>query len=481
MADLALSAGRLLLALVLVSLNGFFVAAEFALVRVRPTQVDALVDDGHRFAPLLAEELDSLDDYLAVSQLGITIASLGLGWVGEPAVAELIRPLLATVLPEAGIHAVAVAIGFGIITFLHVVYGELAPKTLAIQEAERIALIVALPMRLLYYVFVPGIVLFNGTANLSTRLVGIEPASETDETHTEEEILAMLSESGEAGSVDTEEVEMIERVFDLDDTTVREIMRPRPDVESVPADTPLPELRSMAAETEYTRYPVVESTGEDVTGFVDVKDILRTSESIDDDADGITAGDLARDVVIVPETITVDELLSQFKSEQRQMAAVVNEWGAFEGLVTVEDVVEEVVGDIRDQFDLRESEPTIEPLEDGGYVVDGDVPVDAVNEALGADFDEAGVETIGGFVLGRLGRAPEPGDTVDVEGYRMTVDEVSGARVLSVRIAPVEPDEDGAEPDEGDAELDEGDAELDEGDAELDERERASENPDAGR
>jgi CBS domain containing-hemolysin-like protein len=427
MADLALSAGRLGLALFLVFLNGFFVAAEFAFVRLRSASVETLVQEGRRTAPVVQEATENLDDYLAVSQLGITISSLGLGWVGEPAVAVLIEPLLAPVLPASLLHAVTVGIGFGIVTFFHVVYGELAPKTLAIQRAERIALLVAPPMKLFYYLFLPGIVVFNGVAIRSVRLLGVTPASEEHGIHTEAEILTILSEAGEAGRVDLEEVEMIESVFSLDDMTVREIMRPRPDVTSIPAETSLLELQSMAIEGEYTRYPVL-GDGDDVLGFVDVKDVLRASETIDDPG-AVTARDLSRDVIVVPETLRVDELLAEFQAERRQMAAVIDEWGTFEGLVTIEDVVEVIVGDIRDQFDLEEPVPSIERLDDGGYAIDGDVPLTTVNERLQTTFESEDVETVGGFALSRLGRAPEVGDSIETDTYQFRIDGVDGARI----------------------------------------------------
>ena len=217
MVSLALSAGRLLAALFLIFLNGFFVASEFAFVRVRSTAVDQLVEEGRAGAETLQEALGSLDDYLAATQLGITVASLGLGWIGEPAVAALIEPLLAPLLPEGAIHVVAVGIGFAVVTFLHVVLGELAPKTVAIAEAERLALLVAPPMKLFYCLFLPGLVVFNGAANGFTSAIGVPPASETEETLSEEEIRLVLSRAGEAGTVDDDEVRMIERVFELDD------------------------------------------------------------------------------------------------------------------------------------------------------------------------------------------------------------------------------------------------------------------------
>ena len=311
MVDLVLSTGQLLLALFLVVLNGFFVASEFALVRIRSTAVDRLVEEGRPGSGALRTAVDNLDDYLATTQLGITIASLGLGWVGEPAVAALLEPVLEPVLPAGTLHLVAFAIGFSIITFLHVVFGELAPKTIAIQRAERLSLLIAPPMRLFYYLFVPGIVVFNGTANAFTKLLGVEPASETEETLDEEELLLILSRSGRQGQIDRGEVEMIEQVFELDDMTARTVLIPRPDVVSVHPDTTLAELRDLVGEKGHTRYPVVDEE-DDIHGFVDVKDVL-TAVDPEEDWESMTAADIVRDLTVVPETVAVDELLARFQ------------------------------------------------------------------------------------------------------------------------------------------------------------------------
>ncbi|WP_226010994.1 hemolysin family protein [Halomicrobium salinisoli] len=437
MVDVVFSVGRVIGALFLVVLNGFFVASEFAYVRVRSTAVEGLVDEGAAGAESLQNAVNNLDDYLATTQLGITIASLGLGWIGEPAIADLLEPVLAPLLSESLLHLVSFAVGFGVITFLHVVFGELAPKTIAIARAERMALLVSPFMRMFYYLFIPGIVVFNGTANFFTRLIGIPPASETEETLSEEEILMVLTRSGQKGEVNAAEVEMVERVFQFDDITAREVMVPRPDVVTVPADLPLADLRALIADEKHTRYPVLDAEDDDrVVGFVDAKDVLAAVEE-GGSADR-TAADLARDVVLVPETATGDELLTAFQEREGQMAVVIDEWGGFEGIATTEDVVEVIVGDLRDQFDVAGGEPTIDRRGDGTYAVDGGVPIAAVNDRLGTTLESDEFGTIGGFVLDELGRAPETGDRIEADGAEVTVEAVDGARVERVLVRPTE-------------------------------------------
>jgi len=438
MVNVALSLAQVVLALALVVLNGFFVAAEFAFVRIRGTSVEQLAEEGRPGAGTLQEVMVSLDDYLATTQLGITIASLGLGWVGEPAVAALIEPVLEPILPGGLIHLVAFAIGFSIITFLHVVFGELAPKTLAIAQTERLSLFLAPPMKVFYYILYPGIVVFNGAANAFTRALGVPPASETDETLGERELLRVLTRSGEEGDIDVAEVTMIERVFDLDDIVVREVMVPRPDVVSVPADAALSDLQSIILEAGHTRYPVLGADDDQVIGFVDVKDVLRAEV---EGGDAEVAGDIAREIVIAPETMALSDLLRQFREDQQQMAAVIDEWGAFEGIATVEDVVEALVGDLRDEFDMDEREPSIRRRGDEGYDIDGGVPLSKINDMIEGDFTSEEVETIGGLVLEQLNRAPERGDRVEIAGHVVEVTSVEGARISTVRVHKREEDD----------------------------------------
>ena len=436
MVTLAWSAGRLVAALFLVALNGFFVASEFALVRIRSTAVDQMAEEGRPGAGTLQEAVNSLDDYLAATQLGITVASLGLGWIGEPAIAALIEPVLAPVLPEGTLHLVAVGIGFTVVTFLHVVFGELAPKTAAIAEAEKIALLVAPPMKLFYYVFYPGLVVFNGAANRFTGLLGIPAASETEETLSEEEIRMVLTRAGSDGSIASEEVEMIERVFALDDITARDVMVPRPNVVTVPAGMGFAETRSLVADHGHTRYPVVadDDGEEEVAGYVDTKDLLAATEG---DTAETTAGELARELPLVPETMPVADLLSLLQDEHHQLAVVIDEWGTLEGIVTVEDVIEIVVGDLQDAFDARTPEPTISEDDDGSYLVDGACSVQQASDALDTDFDTA-YGTVGGLTLGRLGGSPSVGETVTAGGYRIEVTAVDGARVGQVRLTQID-------------------------------------------
>jgi CBS domain containing-hemolysin-like protein len=309
-----LSGFQLLLALLLVFLNGLFVAAKFAFVKIRTTQVERLVREGKGSAGLVREATRKVDTYLSICQLGITIASLGLGWIGAPAFAHLIEPLLEPLgASEATIHFVSFAAAFATITFLHVVFGELAPKSMAIAKAEGTSLFVAPFMKFFYYLFLPGIILFSGTANAVVRLIGVPPASGTEETHSEDEVRMIIGHSARRGMMEREEEEMVGAVFELNDKVAREIMVPRPDAVTLPAEMPLRKLVSVAAAGNYTRYPIYEGDSTDrIVGAVHIKDVLRAVESEGGlDAD-LTARDLMREVLIVPENRPIDEILEEF-------------------------------------------------------------------------------------------------------------------------------------------------------------------------
>ena len=311
------------------------------------------------------------------------------------------------------------------------VFGELAPKTLAIQRAEGTSLFVAPFMRFFYYLLLPLTALFNGTANAITRAFGIPPASEGGDSHTEEEIRTLIRQSSRQGAVEADEAQMIGGVFELDDKPAREIMVPRPDVVSLPADANLEHLISVAGPGNHTRYPIFEEDEPDrIIGAIHVKDLLRVVKDAGGITSEITARDIMRGVLTVPENRTIDDILEEFQKQEIQMAVVIDEWGSFEGLFTIEDIIEEIVGEIRDEFD--EEEPAVQELDDGGYSVDGRLPLGVVNSALNTEFESDDFETIGGLVLGLLGRPPDAGDEVRLDGHVLHVDETDGPRVAQV-------------------------------------------------
>ncbi len=420
------------LALFLVALNGLFVAAEFGLVKIRSTQVDGLVREGRRSSGLLKKAKEKLDAYLSVCQLGITVSSLGLGALGEPAIASLLEPVLAAAgFSEGLIHAIAFAVGFGIITFLHVVFGELAAKSVAIARPEGTSLFVAPFMRFFYLLFYPGVVVFNGVANAFVRLFGVPPASETEESHSEDELRLIIDRSTEQGVLGAGEDRMLDAVLGLEDTPAREVMVPRPDVASLPAGMPLRELFRVVASGEHTRYPVHEEGSPDrIVGAVHAKDVMRAVEGGGGLGARVTTEDVMGEVLTVPENRRVDAVLQDLKDRRLRMAIVIDEWGSFEGIVTMEDIVEEIVGEIRDEFDGEG--PDVSELPDGSYSMDGLTPIEEANRALGSRFASEDFSTVGGLVFGGLGHAPKAGDEVRIDGHLLRVEEVDGPRVVRV-------------------------------------------------
>lgn len=414
------------------ALNGLFVAAEFAFVKIRATQVDRLVNEGKTSAGLVKTATSKIDQYLAVCQLGITVCSLGIGALAEPAIADLIEPRIVAIgIPEGFTHPIAIAIALFIASFLHVVFGELAPKTLAIQKPEGTSLFVAPFMQFFYYLFRPFVIFFNGTANAITGAFGVAPASEGEESHTEDEIRTLVAQSNKQGHLEDDEQQMIGAVFELNDKTAREIMVPRPDVVSIPETMELRELVSAAATGNYTRYPVYDTTSPDnVLGLVHAKDVLRAVESEGSLDSKMTARDMLRDVLVVPENRNIDDILEDFQKKELQMAIVIDEWGSFEGVFTIEDILEEIVGEIRDEFD--DEEPAVKKLPNGSFTIDGRIPIGVVNEALGTSFESDDFDTIGGLILGHIGRQPEVGDQVELDGHTLRVDDTDGARVAQV-------------------------------------------------
>jgi CBS domain containing-hemolysin-like protein len=416
---------NLFLALVLVALNGFFVAAEFALVRIRESRIMQLEQEGSARARVVHDALRDLDAYLSVCQVGITVASLGLGWVGEPAVSHLIAPLLEDIgiTSERIVSIIAVALGFAVITYAHLVFGEQAPKYFSIQRAERTALWISRPLKLFMFLFRPLVWLVNASTNFVLRPWGIR-LGEGMEAHSEEELRIMISSAVSSGELEPEEQDYLNNVFDFGDKIAREIMVPRPDIEALPVDAPLSELAEKAAFGRYTRYPVYDEDLDHILGAVHIKDLFRAAK---EEPENFDIRSTIRDCLVIPENKPIEQILREFQQRKLQMAIVIDEWGSVEGLITIEDILEEIVGEIQDEFD--EGEAAIEEIGDGVYAVDGRIPITEVNENFDLDLQHEDFDTIGGFVLGALGRPPRPGDTVEADGVILHVKSVDGPRV----------------------------------------------------
>jgi CBS domain containing-hemolysin-like protein len=423
----------LLLALALVALNAFFVATEFAIVRVRATRIDELVAKGVRRAAATQQVLRGLNAYLSACQLGITLTSLGLGWVGEPAFAHLLEPLFAP-LGGGGVvatHSMALAASFVLITFLHVVLGELAPKTVAIERAEGVALLVAWPIRAFHALFYPLIWVMNSLANLTVRALGLRAAAGEGLAHSEEELRLILSVSQASGTLEEEHAELLENALDFSERTVRQIMVPRADIVWLDARRSAQENLATVRESGHTRYPLCEGDVDRVLGIVHLKDLFLDPASSPD------LRGLARQPVFVPEGLPIDRLLRSFQTTRMHLAVVIDEYGGTSGVVTIEDVLEELIGEIQDEFD--EEAPKVQDLGAGRLSVDASLPADEIAETLGlaedADADEE-VETLGGLVVARLGRIARPGDVVEIGGRKLEVTRMSGRRILRLTVHP---------------------------------------------
>ena len=406
-------------------LNGFFVAAEFALVRVRESRIVQLEQEGNARAGVVRNTLRDLDSNLSVCQVGITVASLALGWVGEPAVSHLIEPLFTRldIASDRVVTIVSVALGFAVITYAHLVFGEQAPKYFSIQRAESTALWISPPLNFFRLLLRPVVWIVNTSTNFVLRPWGIRLGEEM-EAHSEEELRIMISSSTASGVLDPEEREYLNNVFDFGDRVAREIMVPRPDIEALPRDAPLAELAERAAFGRYTRYPVYEEDLDNILGAVHVKDLFRAAG---EDPDGFDIREIIRECLVVPENKPIEQTLREFQRRNLQMAIVIDEWGSVEGLITIEDILEEIVGEIQDEFD--EGEAAIEPIGDDLFAVDGRIPITDVNEHFDLDLPHEDFDTIGGYVLGSLGRPPEAGDSVEADGATLHVKSVDGQRV----------------------------------------------------
>ncbi len=404
--------------LFLVILNGFFVAAEFAIVKVRLSQIEIKALAGNRSAKLSSHIIHNLDGYLAATQLGITLASLGLGWVGEKVVSKMIInafDLAGLELGEVLAHSIAVPISFAIITVLHIVFGELAPKSLAIQKPEATTMWVAYPLNAFYYVFKPFIWVLNGFAGFILRAFGIHTAHGS-EVHSSDELKYLIQQSSESGSEAKTDYEIIKNAFDFADRTAKQIMVPRNHVIAIDLDEYDDVMLKKILEEGYSRVPCYENTIDNITGIIYVKDILMTLNN----KKTINIRDLVRPVIITSETRKIDHLLKEFQLKRIQIAIVVNEFGGTEGIVTMEDIIEEIVGEIQDEYDNEV--PVVEQIDDRTYQVIATAAINDINASLPYAIDESpDATTLAGIVIQAFGRIPNSNDKINIEEYEVTV------------------------------------------------------------
>ena len=416
----------LLLGFLLVLLNGFFVAAEFALIRVRPTQLEPFVERGLRRARIARHMTLHLDAYLSATQLGITLASLGLGWIGEPAFSWLIEPVVvffAGPNPQL-VHSVGLTISFLAITILHIVLGELTPKWVALRHVRPAALLVALPLHAFYRATYPAIWLLNRAARGLTRLLGVAPPQGGGGIRDEAELRRLLASSPDE-EVSEQKRELLDNVFELSHRVARQIMLPRQDVVYLSITRPLAENLRVVRRSGHTRFPLCDGDLDHVTGLIHIKDLYRQERPLDD------LRQVAREIAFVPETLELDRLLKRMRTERFHLAAVIDEYGGVSGIVTLEDVIEELVGQIHDEFDVEQ--PELQRDADGTYQVSGGMLVEELEDALGLELSDRDDDTIGGVVFSELGRHPVVGDRVELGPITLEVLETQRHRVRTLR------------------------------------------------
>ncbi|MDR7071412.1 CBS domain containing-hemolysin-like protein [Fictibacillus barbaricus] len=421
---------KLLAVALLILLTAFFVAAEFAIVKIRKSRIDQLAEEGNKRAIAAQKVIGNLDGSLSACQLGITITALGLGWLGEPTVEALLGPFFESLnLNETLVHTLSFAIAFASITFLHVVLGELAPKTVAIQKAETISLWLSPFLTGFYRVMFPFIWFLNGSAQLLVRMFGLKPASEHEMAHTEEELRLILSESYKSGEINKSEFSYVEKVFEFDDRTAKEIMVPRTEMVCLYADNTLQENISIIGDEKYTRYPVVGEDKDNVLGMVNAKEVF---------FDLIKGKEFPLDHYIRPtlsvfENTPIKETLLKLQKKGFHMAVLVDEYGGTAGIVTIEDIIEELVGEIRDEFDEDES-PMIQAVSPNIKHFDGKVLIPEVNEIYGLSIDDSELDTIGGWILSQNSEIQEQ-EIISFDGYNFKVIELDGHQVKKIEVS----------------------------------------------
>lgn len=429
-----------LIVFVLLLVNGFFVSAEFAIVRARRAKIEQLTKDGNVDAKLALKALEDMNFFIAAVQVGVTIASIGIGWFGSPTIEKMMDPILSN-LPSSYVyltHTITAVVAFLVVTFLHVVIGEQVPKCIALQYPEKISLYVAKPMDIFMTISKPFVWVLNVACNAILRLFRI-PVSTARVVHTIEDLDLMVNTSYDEGVLNETEKDMIHNVFKFSDLTAREVMIPRTDMVCVPIGMSIEELNKVATENQYTRYPVYDGDIDHITGLIHVKDLY--SLSIKDEVCPIEK--IQRKVLLVPETITMDNLVREFKKNKSQMAVVVDEFGGTSGIITLEDVLEEIFGDVQDEFD-EETEFDIKEIKPNHYLANGMMRLDELANYFDLPDDKLeddDVDTIAGLVVKELGRLAQLDDVVKYHEFTFTVKEVDGARITKLLVVRDKPQE----------------------------------------
>jgi CBS domain containing-hemolysin-like protein len=425
----------LIIAIFLVFLNGFFVLSEFAIVKVRRTRLEELVKGAHTNAKLALKISNSLDTYLSATQLGITLSSLALGWIGEPAVGRLIAAPILKVFPDnmALVHTISFAAAFTLITLVHVVMGELVPKSIAIAKSEKASLLIAKPLHLFWIIFYPFIKLFDILAAFFLRRIGIDLSLEHAQGHSDEELKIIVNESLNAGFIDSVEGEIIKNAVDFSDTVAKEVMTPRKDIICLYVEDSYDENIKTVLETKHTRYPYCDDGKDNPLGMIHLRDLLENVFSENPTKD---LSKLVRKLIFVPENMPISDILSRMNKEQIHTALVIDEFGGTAGLLTMEDILEEIMGDISDEHDTKSED--FKKIDDNTYEFDGMIDIGSVCEILGFELEDSEeILTLGGMVFNELGRPPLVGDTIINGPFEFKVLEVDGNRIqkiLSVKI-----------------------------------------------
>ncbi len=426
--------GGLAVLALIVFLNAYFVATEYSLVASRRSRIEQLSRDGNTRARWVKGALANLNPYISATQIGITIAGLALGYLGEPVVAKLIEPAFAWLpanLPLISVNVIAIIFSFLIVTYVTVLMSELLPKRIAIQNPERVALIIIGPIRVFLVVFRPLIAILNNSANFLLTRFGLSDASEHG-TYTEDELRILVRESEQAGTLETGERELIDRVFSFADKEAQQVMVPRTQVAGIEMGTRIADVAPQVATSTYTRFPVYEENLDTVHGMVHVKDIIAAVGSERGEA---RIRDIMRPVLVVPESVHIDDLMLEMRRRHTHMAILVDDYGGTAGLVTMEDLIEELVGDIEDEFDA--AAPQLQRNSDGSLTLDGRTPIADVRALVTLGDVDDGYETIAGYVLDRMGRIPKAGDSIETEHLRIRVDRMDRLRIAQVTITPM--------------------------------------------